>query len=87
LWSVFSILFIWFMAQNIFVETIIYHNQVGGGALLSWAPLMPLGPWFNPVLMSFGERDVTLQSQSAWLIASPIFYKISIFFYQKTGGK
>jgi len=87
LWPAFSILFIWFMAQNIFVETIIYHNQVGGGALLSWAPLMPLGSWFNPVLMSFGERDVTLHSQSAWLIASPIFYKIAIFFYQKTDGK
>ena len=83
----FSILFIWFMAQNILVETIIYHNQVGGGALLSWAPLMPLGSWLNPTIMSFGEREVTLQSQSAWLIATPIFYKIAIHFHKKTGGK
>ncbi len=86
LWPAFSILFIWFIAQNIFVETIIYHNQVGGGALLSWAPLMPSGPWFNPVLISFGEREVTLQSQSAWLIATPIFYKIAIYFHKKTKG-
>ena len=86
-WLAFSTLFIWFMAQNILVETIIYHNQVGGGALLSWAPLMPLGPWMNPAIMSFGEREVTFQSQSAWLIATPIFYKIAIYFFNKTGGK
>ena len=86
-WLAFSILFIWFMAQNILVETIIYHNQVGGGALLSWAPLMPLGPWWNPIIMSFGEREVTFQSQSAWLIATPIYYRIAIYFHTKTNGK
>ena len=86
-WLAFSILFGWFMTQNILVETIIYYNQVGGGALLSWAPLMPFGPWWNPIILSFGERDVTFQSQSAWLIATPIFYKISIYFHTKTNGK
>ena len=86
-WLAFSILFGWFMTQNILVETIIYYNQVGGGALLSWAPLMPFGPWWNPIIMSFCERDVTFQSQSAWLIATPIFYKISIYFHIKTNGK
>ena len=86
-WLAFSILFIWFMTQNILVETIIYHNQVGGGALLSWAPLMPLGPWWNPTVISFGEREVTFQSQSAWLIATPIVYKIAIYFHTKTDGK
>ena len=83
-WLAFSILFIWFMTQNILVETIIYHNQVGDGALLSWAPLMPLGPWWNPTVISFGEREVTFQSQSVWLIATPIFYKIAIYFHTKT---
>ena len=71
------------MGQNFIVETIIYHNQVGGDALLSWAPLMPLGSFFNPTLMSFGEREITLQSQSAWLIGAPLFYFISIYFYKK----
>ena len=79
----FTVFFVWFMGQNFIVETIIYHNQVGGDALLSWAPLMPLGSFFNPTLMSFGEREITLQSQSAWLIGTPLFYFISIYFYKK----
>ena len=81
----FTVFFVWFMGQNFIVETIIYHNQVGGDALLSWAPLMPLGSFFNPTLMSFGEREITLQSQSAWLIGTPLFYFISIYFYKKHG--
>ena len=80
----FTVFFVWFMGQNFIVETIIYHNQVGGDALLSWAPLMPLGSFFNPTLMSFGEREITLQSQSAWLIGTPLFYFISIYFYKKS---
>ena len=79
----FTVFFVWFMGQNFIVETIIYHNQVGGDALLSWAPLMPLGSFFNPTLISFGEREITLQSQSAWLIGTPLFYFISIYFYKK----
>ena len=82
-----NVLFLWFMTQNILVETIMYLNQVGGVSLLSWAPLMPLVPWLNPTIFSFGEREVTLQSQSAWLIATPIFYKIAIYYHKKTGGK
>ena len=83
----FSMFFIWFMGQNFLVEAVIYHNQVGGDAAISWAPLMPFGPYFNPTLINFGERDITLQSQSAWIIGTIVFYSISVYFYKKTNGK
>ena len=86
-WSFLFIFFIWFMGQNFLVEAVIYHNQVGGDASLSWAPLMPFGPYYNPTLISFGTRDITLQSQSAWLIGTFLFYFISIYFYKRTKGK
>ena len=82
-----SIFFAWFMGQNFLVEAVIYHNQVGGDAVISWAPLMPFGPYFNPTLINFGERDITLQSQSAWIIGTIVFYSISVYFYKKTNGK
>ena len=82
-----SMFFIWFMGQNFLVEAVIYHNQVGGDAAISWAPLMPFGPYFNPTLINFGERDITLQSQSAWIIGTIVFYSISVYFYKKTNGK
>ena len=81
------IFFTWFMGQNFLVEAVIYHNQVGGDAAISWAPLMPFGPYFNPTLINFGERNITLQSQSAWIIGTIVFYLISIYFYKKTNGK
>ena len=58
------VFFTWFMGQNFLVEAVIYHNQVGGDAVISWAPLMPFGPYFNPTLINFGERNITLQSLS-----------------------
>ena len=81
-WSVFLILFAWFMFQNILVEIIIYHHQVGGNTLLSWAPMMPLGSRFNPKLQVIGDRTVALQTQSAWIIGSFLFYYLSIYFYK-----
>ena len=87
LWPAFFILLTWFLAQNIWVEAILYSNQVGIDTRLSWAPLMPLGPWFNPVLLSFGERTISFQGQSVWVIATPIYYYLMIYFYIKTGGK
>ena len=75
------------MGQNFLVEAVIYHNQVGGDAVISWSPLMPFGPYFNPTLINFGERDITLQSQSAWIIGTIVFYSISVYFYKKTNGK
>ena len=81
-WSVFLVLFAWFMFQNILVEIVIYHHQVGGNALLSWAPMMPLGSWFNPKLQVIGDRTVALQTQSAWIIGSFVFYYLAIYFYK-----
>ena len=87
LWPAFFILLTWFLAQNIWVEVILYFGQVGGDTRLSWAPLMPLGPWFNPILFSFGEREISFQGQSPWIIVTPIYYYLMIYFYKKTGGK
>lgn len=81
-WSVFFILFSWFMLQNMLVEIVIYHHQIGGSAILSWAPMMPLGPWFNPKLDIIGDRSVAFQTQSAWLIGSFLFYYVIIYFFK-----
>ena len=86
-WSVFLVLFVWFMFQNILVEIVIYHHQVGGNALLSWAPMMPFGSWFNPKLQLIGDRSVALQTQSAWIIGSFVFYYVSIYFHRSIKKK
>ena len=62
-WSAFSILFIWCITQNIFVELFLYHDQLSEGKSLSWAPLAPTGQFFNPLLFEFNERSVMLQTQ------------------------
>ena len=86
-WPAFLILFMWFMGQNIWVEMILYHNQIGSDARISWAPMMPLGPWFNPTLFNFGEREATLQAQSVWFIGTFLFYYLAIFYYRRFQGK
>ena len=74
-WSFLFIFFIWFMGQNFLVEAVIYHNQVGGDASLSWAPLMPFGPYYNPTLISFGTRYYTS------ITVSLVDWNIFILFY------
>tara|TARA_B100001113_G_scaffold45923_1_gene32569 strand:- start:697 stop:843 length:147 start_codon:yes stop_codon:yes gene_type:complete len=44
--------------------------------------MMPLGSWFNPKLQVIGDRNVALQTQSAWIIGSFVFYYLSIYFYK-----
>lgn len=83
----FLILLSWFLIQNIWVEIVLYYNQVGGDARLSWAPLMPLGPWFNPSLFSIFGREVTFQGQIVWVLATPIYYFVMIYFHRKTKGR
>ena len=80
-WGAFFMMFTWFMAQNIFVETMIYHEQLSMGFQLSWAPLAPNGPYYNPVLFSLGDRTVSLQGQIPWLLMSPIFYWLALKLY------
>jgi hypothetical protein len=73
-WSVLWFLMLFFVAQNVIVELFLYHDQLSVGKFLSWAPLSPLGSWFNPVLFHFYERTVSLQSQIPWVIMTPLFY-------------
>ena len=82
----FIILLSWFVLQNIWVEIVLYYNQVGGDVRLSWAPLMPLGPWFNPTLFSISGKEVSFQGQIVWVLATPIYYFVMIYFYKKTNG-
>jgi hypothetical protein len=73
-WGVFALLLFHFIAQNLIVEMFLYHDQLAEGKPLSWAPLVPTGPWVNPTLFRFGERTITLQGQMPWFIMAPLFY-------------
>ena len=75
-WSAFGILMVWCVGQNILVEMFLYHDQLAEGKPLSWAPLSPLGPYFNPVLFEFNDRTLMLQSQLPWLILPAMVYLI-----------
>jgi len=73
-WRVFSLLMVIFIGQNIFVEMFLYHDQLADGKHLSWAPLSPLGIWFDPILFQFNDRSIRLSSQLPWLILTPLLY-------------
>jgi hypothetical protein len=76
--ALFVSLLMWCIGQNILVEMFLYHDQLADGKPLSWAPLSPLGPYFNPILFEFNDRTIMLQSQMPWLILPWIFYRILI---------
>lgn len=82
-WPAFLILLFWFLIQNIYVEAFIYHMQLGSNGDLSWAPMSPLGSWFNPTLFEIVGRPITLQAQICWILVTPIIYALSIFFYNR----
>ena len=77
-WRAFIILFSWCVLQNIFVEMFLYHDQLSVGKPLSWAPLIPTGPYFNPLLFEFNGRTVMLQTQIPWLILPALLYLATI---------
>ena len=83
-WSAFSILLMWCITQNLFVELFLYHDQLSLGKSLSWAPLAPTGQFFNPLLFEFNERSVMFQTQLPWLIMSPILYRAVITMARKS---
>ena len=83
-WPAFSILFLWCIMQNLFVELFLYHDQLSEGKLLSWAPLAPTGQFFNPLLFAFNGRSVMFQTQLPWLILAPILYKAVIIMSNKS---
>lgn len=73
-WRVLGLLLVVFVGQNIIVEIFLYHDQLAEGKPISWAPLSPAGPWFDPILFQFGERSIRLSSQLPWLILTPLLY-------------
>ncbi len=86
-WPAFGILLGWFIAQNVFVELYLYHEQLSVGSQLSWAPLAPTGPWWNPILFETNGRTLQLQTQLPWLIATPILYAAAIGCFRNLNKK
>ncbi len=86
-WSVFAFLLFIFLGQNIFVEMFLYHDQLAEGKALSWAPLAPSGPYFNPTLFRFNDRTITLQGQIPWLLMTPLFYGALILWTRRCDRK
>lgn len=82
-WGAFVVLLIWFIGQNIFVEMFLYHDQLAEGKALSWAPLVPTGPWLNPTLFRFKDRTITLQGQISWLLMAPLLYGGLIYYLKR----
>ena len=84
-WGAFIILFAWFVAQNLFVELYVYQQQLAEGFRLSWAPLMPTGPWYNPTVLTLDGRTAQLQTQLPWLLMTPLYYGLLLKCYEKWG--
>ncbi len=85
-WGAFFVLLAWFVGQNLFVELYIYQQQLAEGLRLSWAPLIPTGPWYNPVVLELDGRTVQLQTQLPWLLMTPIYYWMLIRIYRRFGS-
>ena len=85
--SVFLCLLFLFIGQNILVEMFLYHDQLEVCKPLSWAPLSPFGPWWNPVLFEFQGRTITLQGQLPWLFMTPLFYAGVLAYLQQINLK
>ena len=73
-WWPFAVFMVWALVQNILVEMFLYHDQLAVGKPLSWAPLAPSGPWWNPLLFEFNGRTITFQGQVPWLLAPWMIY-------------
>ena len=73
-WLSFMILIVWCVGQNLFVELFLYHDQLAVGKELSWAPLIPTGNSFNPLLFEFNGRAVMFQTQLPWIILPAVLY-------------
>lgn len=73
-WSSFFILTIWCIGLNIFVELFLYYDQLSENKNLSWAPLIPTGNIFNPVLFEINGRSLMFQTQLPWIILPPLLY-------------
>jgi hypothetical protein len=83
-WPALAVLFVLFVGQNIYVEYMI-HDQVKPGLPLSWAPLIPTGPWFNFVLFEIQGRAITFQTQLPWVLMVPVFSLLVFWCYRRYG--
>jgi hypothetical protein len=77
-WGAFALLFVWFLGQNALVELTLYQEQLAVGTRLSWAPLIPTGPWWNPTLLIHDGASIRLQTQLPWILMTPLFYATTI---------
>jgi hypothetical protein len=84
-WPALAALSILFVGQNVYVEYMI-HDQVKPGLPLSWAPLIPTGPWFNFVLFEIDGRAITFQTQLPWVLMVPVFSWLVCFCYCRYGA-
>jgi hypothetical protein len=81
-WPALAALAALFVAQNVYVEYTI-HDQVKPGPPLSWAPLIPTGPWLNFVLFEIDERAITFQTQLPWVLMVPVFSALVFWCYRR----
>ena len=72
----------WFVAQNLVVEMVIYSVQLAEGVRISWAPLSPAGPYWNPTLFRIGGASCSFQAQVPWLVMWPVFYSVLLWMYR-----
>jgi hypothetical protein len=84
-WPALAVLFVLFVGQNIYVEYVI-HDQVKPGLPLSWAPLIPTGPWLNFVLFEINGRSITFQTQLPWVLMVPLFSWLVFWCYRRYGA-
>lgn len=82
-WGAFIVLLVWFVGQNLWVELYVYQQQLAEGYRLSWAPLIPTGPWHNPIVLELGGKSVQLQTQLPWLLMTPIYYFLLLSAYKR----
>ena len=73
-WGPFLILQAWCIGQNLLVELFLYYDQLSEGKNLSWAPLIPTGNIYNPLIFEFNGRPVMFQTQLPWIILPPLLY-------------
>ena len=73
-WRPFLILLVWCIGQNVLVELFLYYDQLSEGKNLSWAPLIPTGNIYNPLIFEFNGRSVMFQTQLPWIILPPFLY-------------
>ncbi len=82
-WKYFTALLIFALSQNILVELFLYFDQLSIGKQISWAPFSPLGNFLNPLLYSYSDRSIMLQTQIPWLIMTPLLYGYVVLSYKR----